>query len=94
MFRNERSFIESLLIESNTDTKKNFIKHFNLPLLLERTLTEYFVEELKIKQIAGRHSVDVRQVKRWKKAALELAEVHFRNSLLCHFNVTSLPLTD
>lgn len=94
MFRNEGSFVEGLLVEANTDTKKNFIQHFNLPLLLERTLTEYYVEGLKIKQIAGRHSTDDRQVKRWKKAALELAEVHFRNSLLCHFNVTSQPLTD
>lgn len=94
MFRNERSFIESLLVEGNTNTKKNFIQHFNLPLLLERTLTEYYVDDLEIKQIAYNHGVDDRTVKRWKKAALETAEVHFKHSLLCHFNDTSRPLTD
>lgn len=94
MFRNEGSFVEGLLVEANTDTKKNFIQHFNLPLLLERTLTEYYVDNLEIKQIAYNHRVDERTVKRWKKAALETAEVHFKHSLLCHFNDTSKPLTD
>lgn len=89
MFRNEKCFIESLLVESNIDTKRNFIKRFNLPLLLERTLTEYYVDGLKIKQIAYNHSVDERTVKSWKATALEKAEEHFKHFLLVHFNTTS-----
>ena len=94
MLRDARSFVESLLMEANTTTIKNAIKAFNLPLLLERTLTEVYVEGLEIKQIADRHSVDDRTVKRWKKAAIDTAEIHFKNYMLCHFNATSEPLTD
>lgn len=94
MLRDARSFVESLLMEANTTTIKNAIKAFNLPLLLERTLTEVYVEGLEIKQIADRHCVDDRTVKRWKKAAIDTAEIHFKNYMLCHFNATSEPLTD
>lgn len=94
MLRDARSFVESLLMEANTTTIKNAIKAFNLPLLLERTLTEVYVEGLEIKQIADRHNVDDRTVKRWKKAAIDTAEIHFKNYMLCHFNATSEPLTD
>lgn len=94
MLKEARSFVESLLEESNTNTIKNALKAFNLPVLLERTLTEVYVEGLEIKQIAARYNVDDRTVKRWKKAAIDTAEVHFKNYMLCHFNVTSQPLTD
>ena len=94
MLREARNFVESLLMEANTTTIKNAIKAFNLPLLLERTLTEVYVEGLEIKQIADRHSVDDRTVKRWKKAAIDTAEIHFKNYMLCHFNDTLEPLTD
>jgi DNA-binding NarL/FixJ family response regulator len=94
MLKEARSFVESLLEESNTNTIKNALRAFNLPLLLERTLTEIYVEGLEIKQIAGRYNVDERTVKRWKKAAIDTAEVHFKNYMLCHFNVPSEPLTD
>lgn len=94
MIKEARSFVESLLEESNTNTIKNALRAFNLPVLLERTLTEIYVEGLEIKQIAGRYNVDERTVKRWKKAAIDTAEVHFKNYMLCHFNVPSEPLTD
>ena len=94
MLKEARSFVESLLEESNTNTIKNALRAFNLPVLLERTLTEIYVEGLEIKQIAGRYNVDDRTVKRWKKAAIDTAEVHFKNYMLCHFNVPSEPLTD
>lgn len=94
MLKEARSFVESLLEESNTNTIKNALRAFNLPVLLERTLTEVYVEGLEIKQIAARYNVDERTVKRWKKAAIDTAEVHFKNYMLCHFNVPSQPLTD
>jgi DNA-directed RNA polymerase specialized sigma24 family protein len=94
MLKEARSFVESLLEESNTNTIKNALRAFNLPVLLERTLTEVYVEGLEIKQIAARYNVDDRTVKRWKKAAIDTAEVHFKNYMLCHFNVPSQPLTD
>jgi DNA-binding NarL/FixJ family response regulator len=94
MLKEARSFVESLLEESNTNTIKNALRAFNLPLLLERTLTEIYVEGLEIKQIAGRYNVDERTVKRWKKAAIDTAEVHFKNYMLCHFNVPTEPLTN
>lgn len=94
MLREARNFVESLLSEANTSTIKNAIRVFNLPILLERTLTEIYVEGLCIKQIADRHKVDDRTVKRWKKAAIDTAEIHFKNYMLCHFNDTSEPLTD
>lgn len=94
MLKETRNFVESLLTEGNRATVRNAIRVFNLPVLLERTLTEIFVEGLEIKQIADRHHVDDRTVKRWKKAAIDTAEVHFKNYMLCHFNVTSEPLTD
>lgn len=94
MLKEARSFVESLLEESNTNTIKNALRAFNLPVLLERTLTEVYVEGLEIKQIAARHNVDERTVKRWKKAAIDTAEIHFKNYMLCHFNVPSEPLTN
>jgi DNA-directed RNA polymerase specialized sigma24 family protein len=94
MIKEARSFVESLLEESNTNTIKNALRAFNLPVLLERTLTEIYVEGLEIKQIAAKHNVDERTVKRWKKAAIDTAEIHFKNYMLCHFNVPSQPLTD
>lgn len=94
MLKEARSFVESLLEESNTNTIKNAIRAFNLPVLLERTLTEVYVEGLEIKQIAARYNVDDRTVKRWKKAAIDTAEIHFKNYMLCHFNAPSQPLTD
>ena len=94
MLKEARSFVESLLEESNTNTIKNALRAFNLPVLLERTLTEIYVEGLEIKQIAGRYNVDDRTVKRWKKAAIDTAEIHFKNYMLCHFNVPSEPLTN
>lgn len=94
MLKEARNFVESLLSEANTTTIKNAIRVFNLPVLLERTLTEFYVEGLEIKQIAYRHNVDERTVKRWKKAAIDTAEIHFKNYMLCHFNDTLEPLTD
>lgn len=94
MLREARNFVESLLIEGNTTTITNAIRVFNLPALLERTLTEIYIEGLEIKQIAAKHNVDDRTVKRWKKAAIDTAEVHFKNYMLCHFNATTGPLTD
>ena len=94
MLKEARSFVESLLEESNTNTIKNALRAFNLPVLLERTLTEVYVEGLEIKQIAARYNVDDRTVKRWKKAAIDTAEIHFKNYMLCHFNVPSEPLTN
>ena len=94
MLKEARSFVESLLEESNTNTIKNALRAFNLPVLLERTLTEVYVEGLEIKQIAAKHNVDERTVKRWKKAAIDTAEIHFKNYMLCHFNVPSEPLTN
>lgn len=94
MLKEARNFVESLLEESNTNTIKNALRAFNLPVLLERTLTEIYVEGLEIKQIAGRYNVDERTVKRWKKAAIDTAEVHFKNYMLCHFNAPSEPLTN
>lgn len=94
MLKEARNFVESLLEESNTSTIKNALRAFNLPVLLERTLTEVYVEGLEIKQIAAKHNVDERTVKRWKKAAIDTAEIHFKNYMLCHFNVPSEPLTD
>lgn len=94
MLKEARSFVESLLEESNTNTIKNALRAFNLPVLLERTLTEVYVEGLEIKQIAAKHNVDERTVKRWKKAAIDTAEIHFKNYMLCHFNVPTEPLTD
>ena len=94
MIKEARSFVESLLEESNTNTIKNALKAFNLPVLLERTLTEVYVEGLEIKQIAARYNVDDRTVKRWKKAAIDTAEIHFKNYMLCHFNVPTEPLTN
>ena len=94
MLKEARSFVESLLEESNTNTIKNALRAFILPVLLERTLTEVYVEGLEIKQIAAKHNVDERTVKRWKKAAIDTAEIHFKNYMLCHFNVTTQPLTD
>lgn len=88
MFKNEKNFVESLLEECNNETRQSFIKYFNLPVLLERTLTEYYIEDLVIKQIAGRHNVDDRTVKRWKKQAIDMATEHFKQSLRCHFNTT------
>ena len=94
MLKEARNFVESLLSEANTTTIKNALKAFNLPVLLERTLTEVYVEGLEIKQIAAKHNVDERTVKRWKKAAIDTAEIHFKNYMLCHFNVPSEPLTN
>ena len=94
MLKEARNFVEGLLEEANTATIKNAIRVFNLPVLLERTLTEIYVEGLEIKQIAGRYSVDERTVKRWKKAAIDTAEIHFKNYMLCHFNVPTEPLTN
>ena len=94
MLKEARNFVEGLLEEANTTTIKNAIRVFNLPVLLERTLTEIYVEGLEIKQIAGRYSVDERTVKRWKKAAIDTAEIHFKNYMLCHFNVPTEPLTN
>lgn len=94
MLKEARSFVESLLEESNTNTIKNALRAFNLPVLLERTLTEVYVEGLEIKQIAARYNVDERTVKRWKKAAIDTAEIHFKNYMLCHFNVLTEPLTN
>lgn len=94
MLKEARNFVESLLEEANATTIKNAIRVFNLPILLERTLTEIYIDGLEIKQIAGKHNVDERTVKRWKKAAIDTAEIHFKNYMLCHFNVTSEPLTD
>ena len=93
MLKEARNFVESLLVEGNTTTIRNAIRVFNLPLLLERTLTEIYIDNLGIKQIADLHNVDDRTVKRWKKAAIDTAEIHFKNYMLCHFNVTSEPLT-
>lgn len=92
MLGSEKSFVESLLIESNKATRSNFIKYFNLPILLERTLTEYYIDDLSIKQIAYKHRVDDRTVKRWKKAAIDTATDHFKHYLQCHFNNTTRPL--
>ena len=94
MLKEARSFVESLLEESNTNTIKNALRAFNLPVLLERTLTEVYVEGLEINQIAASYKVDDSTVKRWKKAAIDTAEIHFKNYMLCHFNVPSEPLTD
>lgn len=94
MLKEARNFVESLLSEANISTIKNAIRVFNLPVLLERTLTEIYVEGLGVKQIADRHSVDDRTVKRWKKAAIDTAEIHFKNYMLCHFNDTSESLPD
>ena len=94
MLKEARNFVEGLLEEANATTIKNAIRVFNLPVLLERTLTEIYIDGLEIKQIAGNHHVDERTVKRWKKAAIDTAEIHFKNYMLCHFNVTSEPLTD
>ena len=71
MLKEARNFVEGLLEEANTATIKNAIRVFNLPVLLERTLTEIYVEGLEIKQIAGRYSVDERTVKRWKHSRLD-----------------------
>ena len=94
MFRNDKSFVESLSLESNKETRQACIRYFDLPVLLERTLIEYFVEDLEIKQIADKHGADDRTVKRWKKAAIEIASEHLKQNLRCHFNVPSAPLTD
>ena len=93
MLKEARNFVESLLEEANIATIRNAIRVFNLPVLLERTLTEFYIEGLCIKQIADRHNVDDRTVKRWKKAAIDTAEIHFKNYMLCHVNGTSGPLT-
>lgn len=61
---NTKSFVESLLEEGNTSTRYNFIKYVNLPKLLERTLIDYYVDDLEIKQIASKYNVDDRTVKR------------------------------
>lgn len=88
MLKSERSFIESVLSESNSSTRENFIKYCNLPFIFERTLLEYYVEGIIIKEIAARHYVDDRTAKRWKKDALNLAEEHFKSNIRCHFNTT------
>lgn len=92
MLGNKRNFIECLLEECNNDTRYNVIKYLNLPTVLERTLIDYYIEDLEIKQIAFKYNVDDRTVKRWKKSAIELATEHFKQSMLCHFNSTSLSL--
>lgn len=92
MLGSEKSFIEGLLEECNNTTRYNVIKYLNLPELLERTLIDYYIEDLQIKQIAYKYNVDDRTVKRWKKSAIELATKHFKQSMLCHFNDTSVSL--
>lgn len=92
MFNTAKSFVENLLEECNKNTRQNFIAYLNLPPVSERTLLEYYVENLGIKQIAYTHKVDERTVKRWKKEALEIATDHFKQFTLCHFNNTSQSL--
>jgi DNA-directed RNA polymerase specialized sigma24 family protein len=77
------------LEECSKDTRYNLIKYCDIPLLLERTLIEYYVDDLEIKEIADKHKVDERTVKAWKKGALEIAEEHLKQNLRCHFNTTS-----
>lgn len=88
MLGSEKKFVESLLEECNNDTRYNFIKYLNLPTLLERTLIDYYIDDLEIKQIAYKYNVDERTVKRWKKAAIEKATDHFKQFIVCHFNST------
>lgn len=52
MFKTDRTFIKGLLTESSKETVSSLIKYFDLPILLERTLTELYVEGLCIKEIA------------------------------------------
>lgn len=67
MFKTDRTFIKGLLTESSKETVSSLIKYFDLPILLERTLTELYVEGLCIKEIA-----DERTIKRYHTKALDL----------------------
>jgi DNA-directed RNA polymerase specialized sigma24 family protein len=94
MFKNEKRFILRLLTEGSEETRRALINYCNLPKVLKRTLIEYYVVGLEIKEIADDHSVDDRTVKRWKQEAIEVAEDHFANLCLCHFNDSCKSLLD
>ena len=94
MFRNDRTFIKGLLTESSAETVAGLIKYFNLPILLERTLTELYVEGLEIKEIAYNHTIDERTVKRYHAKALDLAEARIKMSLKSHFSTITEPTSD
>lgn len=76
MFKTDRTFIKGLLTESSKETVSSLIKYFDLPILLERTLTELYVEGLCIKKIAYKYNVDERTIKRYHTKALDLAEAN------------------
>lgn len=81
MFGSELDFIDGLLTDSSVETTVAIIKDFDLPVLLERTLTETYVKGLEIKEIAHLHNVDDRTVKRWKKEALKSAVYRTKEKL-------------
>ena len=73
MWNTRKDFILRMLTESSKETVASFIKDCDLPLLLERTLTERYIEDLGEKQQADRHNVDERTVRRWLAEAKALA---------------------
>ena len=78
MFKTDRTFIKGLLTESSKETVSSLIKYFDLPILLERTLTELYVEGLCIKEIAYKYNVDERTIKRYHTKALDLTEANVK----------------
>ena len=74
MWKIDRTFIKELLTESSKDTVRSLIKYFDLPELLERTLTKIYVDGLKIKEVSYNHNVDERTIKRYHSKALDIAE--------------------
>lgn len=82
MFRNERKFIKELLTESDKETIKSLIDSFKLPVLLNKTLIEMYVDGLEIKQIAYERNVDDRTIKRQHAKALDLCEERAKARLL------------
>ena len=74
MWKIDRTFIKELLTESSKDTVRSLIKYFDLPELLERTLTEIYVDGLKIKEVSYNHNVDERTIKRYHSKALDIAK--------------------
>lgn len=82
MFRNERKFIKELLTESDEETTRSLIDSFKLPVLLNKTLIEMYVDGLEIKQIAYERNVDDRTIKRQHAKALDLCEERAKNRLL------------
>lgn len=78
MWKTDRTFIKELLTESSKDTVRSLIKYFDLPELLERTLTEIYIERyvntiLESSQEYGKRTKELEEENKRLKQQLEEA---------------------